>query len=221
MTTVKFHGFLKKKYGDSVKLNLGRITDLVSAIDSIKKDFRKTLNELSQNGKHYSVIASEMGKVLEVVPTVIGFGKWAILIAAVILMVVGIGWAIMAGFTLAMLAGVGTAATLASMTAGFLIMTGISLAVTALTMPKPNAPPKQGRATGGATQTSSARAKSYLFDTSQNRAFQGGIIPIGYGKYKIASKIINISIKNYEQSINFEKSLQEDFLETSNLGIND
>jgi predicted phage tail protein len=220
MTTVKFHGFLKKKYGDSIKLNLGRIGDLMNAIDSIKKDFRKTLNELSQNGKHYSVLASEGGKVLEIVPTLMGFGKWAIFAAAIVLMFIGIGWALMAGYTLTMLAG-GVGATFLSGLTGFLITTGISLAISALTMPKQNAPSRQGRATGGATQTSSARGKSYIFDTGQNKASQGSIIPIGYGKYKISSKIINIAIKNYDSSISFERVLETDFLQKANLYIND
>jgi predicted phage tail protein len=196
MTTIKFHGFLKKKYGDSVKLNLGGIKNLINALESVKKDFRKTLIELNKNGQNYDFIFSKEKKEIEIVPSIIGSGKMGIIIAGVLLMVIGIGWALIAGFTLAMLIG-GAGATWGSMIAGTLISTGISTIISGITAPSMPKMQQQRQSSGGGQISASSIMKSYFFNSNSGSMSQGSLIPIGYGRMKTGYKTIYLSTKNY------------------------
>jgi predicted phage tail protein len=85
---------------------------------------------------------------------------------------------------------------------GIAFSVGVSLLITALTMPSaPGSSDATGKAammaSGGSTSTIDAAAKSYVFDNLQNNASQGSPIPIGYGRMKIGSEVINVSSKSY------------------------
>ena len=60
-------------------------------------------------------------------------------------------------------------------------------------------PPSQN--TPGSTGTSTAASQSYLFSNGENVTQQGGPVPLGYGRLKIGSAVIQQTIKNYPNSI--------------------
>ena len=49
MTTVKIYGLLSKEFGTTIKIHLGKINDVLIAIDAVKNGFRKKVNELSRS----------------------------------------------------------------------------------------------------------------------------------------------------------------------------
>lgn len=185
MTEVKIHGYLSKIFGSSFKFHLGKINDVVKAIDSIKPDFRKKLIELQSNGYNYSLNVE--GNLINIIPIVGGSGRSFAKVLAIILIVVGIVLMFIPGF---------------QMLGMQLMLSGTQLAIAAFFPPKIKYPNTSG-STGGATLASVAAGKSYVFSSVNNLASQGSLINIGYGKLLVGSKIVNVSIKNYTTSQTF------------------
>jgi predicted phage tail protein len=109
----------------------------------------------------------------------------------------------------------GTWATIGSI----VLSLGITLAMTAYKLKslsqQKNAKQEIDRAVGGTAARVATRNKSYIFSNTQNVAFQGMSVPIGYGKTRIGSKIISISIKNFPVTTSFSnasQSLQNNFI---------
>ena len=73
-------------------------------------------------------------------------------------------------------------------------------------------------ASGGTVATiTTSNSKSYTFANKENIAKQGISVPIGYGRKKIPSRIIQIGIKNYRVNSTFENESKNQ----SNYLIND
>jgi predicted phage tail protein len=183
MTEVRIHGYLSKFFDSNIKLHLGRLNDVFRAISAIKTGFREKVIELQNKGYYYTT--SIIGNVINIIPCVSGFGKALRIIFIVILVIVAIVAAIFGAWDIAFYA----------------ITTAISLAM----YKDPKFPSfNQTRVnTGGAVVPAGNKNKSYIFSNNKNLASQGSLIPVGYGKMKIASKIINISVKNYPTSQSF------------------
>jgi predicted phage tail protein len=190
MITVNFHGFLKKKYGDSLKINLSRTNDLVIAIDSIKKGFRKTINDLNLKGQYYSCVADKKNKKIDLLPCISGSKNTFRRIFGAFLIVVGVALAFVGFPTL-----------------------GINIAFLGLSIllaPKMPKLEQQKQAVGGLTSTPGSSSKSYYFLNNTNIATQGTFVPVGYGKYKVNSNLINFSQKNFSTSYSFNQIIQFD-----------
>ena len=185
MTEVKIHGYLSKIFGSSFKFHLGKINDVVKAIDSIKPNFRKKLIELQSDGYIYSL--ETKGNLINIIPIISGSGKTFAKILSIIMIVVGIVLLFIPGFQFL---GVQ------------LIMSGLQLGVAAFFPPKIRFPDTSG-SVGGATFANVAAGKSYVFSNVNNLASQGSLINIGYGKLLVGSRIVNISIKNYTTNQTF------------------
>jgi predicted phage tail protein len=185
MTEVKIHGYLSKLFGCSFKFHLGKTNDVVKAIDSVKPNFRKKLIELQSNGYIYSLEIN--GNLINIVPVINGSGRTFAKILSIILIVVGIILCFIPGFQ-----GLGIQ----------LIMSGVQLGIAAFFPPKIKYPDTSG-STGGATFANESAGKSYIFSNASNLASQGSLISIGYGKFLVGSRIINISIKNYTTNQTF------------------
>lgn len=218
MTTIRLHGLLSKKFGSIIKLYLGNLNHVISAIDSIKQDFRKKINELSIEGFNYFIQKDPVdSNVIHVMPYVVGAGRVAMIVAIVIIMVVaiiltagaasaGVGAfaaaagstsaaAVTAGATMITVAGISMTAVGAASAAMTLFSIAGSMAYSMLTAKAPEAAASVGGAMGGAAMGSIAAGKSYVFSSANNAETQGSTIPLGYGKMKIGSKLINFSIK--------------------------
>lgn len=233
MTTIVLNGILGKVFPKKIKLNLGRINDFVNAIDSIYKGFRFKMKELAENGYNYAYKYDKEKKELTIIPLISGAGKNAIIIIAIVLIVVAV---LLAPFTLgafASLLGSSGSAGAAIVAAGgaisfaqaagiFLVsamfMTGISLLVQGLMMKPLKAPPAELKAVGGGTMSASGSSKSYVFSGDRNVATQGTSVPIGYGKMKVGSRLIHLSIKSFSTFLTFEDAVQ---YSSTTLNLND
>lgn len=188
MTEVKIHGYLSKIFGSSFKFHLGKINDVVKAIDSIKPNFRKKLNELQSSGYLYSL--NVRGNLIEIIPVVNGSGgisRGFAKVLSVIMVVVGIVLLFVPGFQ-----GLGFS----------LIQSGLQLGMAAFFPPKIKYPDTSS-SVGGATFANESAGKSYIFSNPSNLASQGSLISIGYGRFLAGSRIINVSVKNYTTNQTF------------------
>lgn len=181
MTQVNLHGLLAFEFGSSIQLFLKKPKDVFSAIDANRKNFYKKIIELAKIGCHYSIIVdgediknlSELElkkqyKVIDLVPVVVGSGGGGFLAA------IGVVAMFIPG-----LQGVGIA----------LIGMGVSMMLAP--KPQPLEPPK------AAVGTASAFNQSFFFSNIANLAQQGSPVPIGYGRLKIGSLVIQNSQSSY------------------------
>jgi predicted phage tail protein len=187
MTQVNLHGLLSFEFGESMRIFLRRPKDVFTAIDANKKNFYKRIIELAQIGCHYSIVVDgvdikdlkelelkKQHKVIDLVPVIIGTGGGGGFLGGV-LAVVGI-------VTFFFNPGIGVA----------LLGMGVSM----MLAPKPpsNAgtePPK------AAIGTASAINQSFYFSNIANLAQQGAPVPLGYGRLKIGSSVIQESSSSY------------------------
>jgi predicted phage tail protein len=189
MTKVNLHGLLAFEFGKSMTFSLKRPKDVLYAINANKKNFYNKVIELSQIGCHYSIIVDgediknlneldlkKEPKVIDLVPVIIGTGSSSGVLGGV-LAVVGIVAMFIPG-----LQGVGIA----------LIGMGVQMMLT----PKSTSgagtePPK------AAIGTASAINQSFYFSNIANLAQQGAPVPLGYGRLKIGSSVIQESSSSY------------------------
>jgi predicted phage tail protein len=224
MTTIVFHGLLAKKFGEKVKVRLGRLCDFVPAVDAIKTGFRDFLLKLNKNNQDYTVHLEKNGTEIHLVPSIVGAGKTVMIIIAVIIIIIciivawylapyiGSSGASFLGTLTGTAGGFSSAAAVGSMAVGIAFSVGVSLLMTALTMPSaPGSNDASGQAamasSGGSTSTVDSAAKSYVFDNLQNDASQGQPIPIGYGRMKIGSNVIHVSRSVYSLDQLFDNEI--------------
>ncbi len=190
MTTVKIYGLLSKEFGETIKIHLGRINDVLIAIDAVKNGFRKKINELNKNKLSYCIQIDKKNKTLSILPVIGGSGKawkWIVTVVLVIAAVVAFYFG--------------------------MPMLGMSLLSSAFQMgqyammklPTIKPPKSQEQSVGGAFYASESAGQSYIFDNTQNISSQGTIVDFGYGRFKTASKILAISVKNYPTNIPFSE----------------
>lgn len=197
MTTVKIYGLLSKEFGETIKIHLGRINDVLIAIDAVKNGFRKKINELNKNKLSYCIQIDKKNKTLCILPIIGGSGKvWKWVVTAVLVVAAVVAFA----FGMPML--------------------GVSLLTSAFSMAQyamikiPSPPKLPDQSIGGAAYASEAAGKSYIFDNMQNISSQGTIVDFGYGRFKTASKILAISVKSYPTNISFNE--EADFYSLGN-----
>lgn len=183
MTNVYIHGLLAKEFGRKFKFSLGRPKDVVSAIDANKKGFTNRIIELAKKGAHYYIVVDgivankfslERGtpKDIHIIPMISGSAG----------VVTAIGVILYA------------AAYLAPEYAAILVALGsiaISYGISNL-MQKGNKSD-----VGSASATANALNKSFLFSNGENVAEQGNPLPIGYGRLRIGSAVIQSTIKSF------------------------
>jgi len=220
MTNVIIHGILAKKFGKLIKIRLGNIKSVVSAIDSMKRGFRKELCELFHEKVYYEIVINKDAlNEIHFIPCILGFGSggggWKILgyvlmVVAVILTIASMG--AFAPVTTAMSTWlfvgslvVSTLGTLASVYGTKLEMTAKINALFAqlASQMKVNSSKKDTYA-GGGTKLIGGAGSSYLFSNEVNFNTQGQIVRLGYGKVKTGTNTIGVSIKSVPMSVSLE-----------------
>jgi predicted phage tail protein len=187
MTEVKIYGYLAKLFGNSFKIYLGRLNDVIQAIDSIKSGFRQKIIELQTNGFSYCI--QRTSNTINIIPFINGAGRAVMRVISVILVVVGIVLLFIPGFQM-----LGTQ----------MIQMGLQIGIAAFTpIPKIRFPSSDATV-GGSTAEVKKGNQSYVFSNRENLATQGSLVRLGYGQLKINSNIINVSIKNYPTNLSFE-----------------
>ena len=191
MTNIILHGILAKEFGENFKMQIYKAANVIKAIDVNRRNFNKRIFELSREGLNYTMIVdgkkiTELEELniqkepqeIHLVPLIIGAGGFALV-------------AIMTGVA------VGTTLTggafLAAIAINMVVMTAISIGLQMLLAPKPDAGPPISAST-------KALKESFNFSNKANVAAQGVPVPVGYGRLKVGSQLIQMSIKSYSQS---------------------
>lgn len=177
MTTIRLHGILGKEYSNVFSLNIGNPSSVFSAIDCNRKGFLKRVVELQKQGFIYDVIVNKTritdGYQMDTMKNP----------ETIDLVPVIVGSGPIAGFLF------GGTSILGSI-AGSLALAGISYALS----PKPDTQDQRVSATAEASRS------SFVFSNVINTASQGTPVPIGYGRLKIGSKVIQATVKSFPQN---------------------
>lgn len=210
MTTINLHGLLAQEYQKQFVLKIDNVKDIVRAIDANRKGFLRRLNDLQREGLLYNIIvnggASESDgwttkdiKQVDLVPVIAG----AFWVGAMVSAAVGaVGAA--AGAVAGAVGAIGGAIGAIGAAAGGAKM--LALAVGASMLSKALAPqPEQTPDVGGATDEpvtfeSRAASASMMFNNVANIVSQGAPVPIGYGRLKIGSSVIQSTVKSFPMS---------------------
>lgn len=185
MTTVKIHGVLGKDAGDTFVMDVGKTSQVIEAIDANRPGFIKKINKLAAKRFYYAIVVdgkriknaqsflkSKNPKKIDIVPVISGEG--------------GIGEAFVLIATWA--AKNQVLATLAL----FVISTAVTLLLA----------PKQKGFDMKATEASTrGLERSFEFSNKQNLASQGVPVPVGYGRLRVGSQVVQACIKTFPQNV--------------------
>jgi len=180
MTQVYIHGILAREYGNVFELNLPNPKDVLEAIDCNRSGFIQRLVELQKEGFCYDIIIDKKRVTQEEHMTGVKNPKTIDLVPAI----TGAG---------PIAAGIGA---FGSFLAGGTFLAKLTLAVIfaaisyALT-PKPEFEALEIEA--------DASKSSLIFSNTVNVASQGSPVPIGYGRLKVGSQVIQATIKSFPQ----------------------
>lgn len=205
MTNIYLYGMLGKIFGNYFRIYINDANSAIKAIECNRPGFIKKLYSLSKNEYDYyliidGVVIKDKNDFLEkkrikeinIIPCIKGSGPLGGLAAA------GLGLAAgTAGFTIV--------ATLVNALLSTALSVGISMIMNSIN--KQSEPPQQSAqriSVGGMTSAISAAGRSYIFSNPNNNATQGSVIPIGFGKMRIASSLIYSSVKNFDTFFEFK-----------------
>lgn len=183
MTLVKIHGILAREYGNSFKFDLPNPKNVLEAIDCNKTGFIKRLVQLQKQGFCYDIIINKKRVTQEEHISGVRNPETIDLVPAI----AGSGPAVF-------LPLVGGNALLANI-ASALFFAVVSYALT----PKPEVEALEIEA--------DAAKSSLIFSNTVNVASQGSPVPIGYGRLKVGSQVIQATIKSFPQHQTPQKAL--------------
>jgi predicted phage tail protein len=188
MTQVNLHGLLSFEFGESMRIFLRRPKDVFTAIDANKKNFYKRIIELAQIGCHYSIVVDgvdikdlkelelkKQHKVIDLVPAITGTGGGNGLFGGILTVIGVVAFFFNPGIGIAL----------------------IGMGVSMMLAPKPGGPVEPPKASVG---TASAFNQSFFFSNVANLSQQGSPVPIGYGRLRIGSLVIQSSQSSYPLS---------------------
>lgn len=192
MTTINLHGILAKEFGDLISCSLSRPKEVVDAVSVNKPLFRKRLIELAEEGIHYSLIVDgdniktidqwnlkKQPLVIDFVPIICGHGPAILLVAGIASMIGGT---------------VGISALGIAAGTGWLVNVGVMMVGMAIQMML--APTPETKRTEA---TISGAKESFMISSAGNLADQGVPLPVGYGRLRTGSYIVQSTIKSYPQ----------------------
>ena len=183
MTQVHIHGILAREYGDIFELSLPNPKDVLEAIDCNRTGFIRRLVELQKQGFCYDIIIDKKRVTQEEHISRVKNPTTIDLVPAI----AGSGPA----FFLPLVGGSKLLATIASA----LFFAAVSYALT----PKPEIEALEIDADGSKS--------SLIFSNTVNVASQGSPVPIGYGRLKVGSQVIQATIKSFPQHQTPKESL--------------
>lgn len=188
MTAITVHGILAKEFRSHFKFAIKSTKEVLDAITCICPQFRNRIVELSNQGVHYTLlidgkkIESEADLVISKEDQIIDF-----------IPIIG-----GAGGSFGKIIQVVVAIALIATGNPFLIAVGTTLLTNALMKP-PDLPRPE-------SDVSSAK-QSFNFSSKANVTEQGMPVPVGYGRLRVGSAIIQSNIKYYPQAFRPEDSI--------------
>jgi predicted phage tail protein len=196
MTKINLYGLLAFEFGDSIEVSLRKPKEVFDAIGANRKNFHKRIIELSEQGLNYAIIVDgfdiknleelqvrKSPKVIDLVTVICGKGP----IAAV----AGLGLAIGGGMAIS--AGAVGGALFAAQMALSIGIGLMGMAIQQMLAPKPESQKPPSSSIG----TAAALSQSFYFANRANSAEQGSPVPIGYGRLKIGSLVIQATTSSY------------------------
>jgi predicted phage tail protein len=176
MTNIRLHGVLAKEYGQNFYLSVGRPKNVLHAIDANRDGFIGRVIQLQKEGCMYEIIINK--KRLNAQSKLQNQDT-----ADTIDLVPAIAGSGPVGALLVM---IGESAFLTQLVTS-VVFAAISYALS----PTPEVDQVEG--------TARASAQSQVFSNPENLASQGAALPLGYGRLRVGSKVIQASIKSYPQ----------------------
>jgi predicted phage tail protein len=192
MTQVTLHGTLAKEFQKSFNLSINRPKEVFDAISCSHPKFRHRIVELARQGIYFTILVN--GKKIEKIEDLKIRTQQSI---DIVPLICGSGPAVIVPFLIA--------------AAKAILMTAAMTALTMLLTPKPEIQRP--------TSNVSASKQSFTFSSKANVIEQGMPIPIGYGRLRVGSAIIQSSVKSYPQAFQ-EKDLFKSGTESSQSRIN-
>jgi predicted phage tail protein len=189
MTTIKIHGLLANEYGSEFRAVIDKPKDAWDAVDVNRPGFITRMLDLAREGVYYGVVVNDdhldynemncSGDFEEVhlVPLILGAGPLLGIIPAFIGKVAT--------------AAVGVFGGLGSFFGTF-ALTAASLFISALLQPTPKLPQPKSPVAGS--------KDSFIFSNKINVAKQGIPVPLGYGRLRVGSAVVQSTVKSFPQT---------------------
>jgi predicted phage tail protein len=212
MTTINLHGILAREFGNSFSMKIKKPKQVIDAITCNKASFKKRILELNQQGIHYTILIDgenitterqleiiKENTVIDFAPVICGQGFVALLTTIGGALLGGGAGAAAVGGLFATAAGAAAQATLlSSILGGVLNMVALTVIQQALS---PSEKPQRTEATVSGTK------ESFLISSKGNLAEQGIPVPVGYGRLRVGSYIVQSTVKSYPQKYQTRKAL--------------
>lgn len=190
MTTVRLHGILAKEFGAEMCYKIRRPKEIFNAIDANKPNFIKRVMDLFKEGIHYSIVV-DGEDIKEIHELNVTKEPDCIDIIPAIMGSGKVGGAI--------LTIVGAALMFVNVGLGAAVM-GIGLQMMLAPRPKPEQRPEA---------VVSGLQDSFVFSSKANLAQQGIPVPVGYGRLRVGSAIIQSTIKSFPQKYKPNLAMEE------------
>ncbi len=209
MTNIIVHGILAKEFRSHFKFAIKKPQEIFDAISCVCPKFRNRMVELTNQGIHYSLLIdgkkveseadlriAKDGQTIDLIPTICGAGSNGGIIAMLVIGIAtaGLGLAA-AGASAGFLGAISGAAGILQTVGVGLIGMGLQAALA----PKPNMERPSSDV--------SAAKQSFNFSSKANVAEQGIPVPVGYGRLRVGSAVIQSSIKSYPQAFRPEDAV--------------
>lgn len=198
MTQVILHGILAKEFRKSFSLAIKRPKEVFDAISCSHDNFRNRIVELSNQGIHFALLVDGQ-KTASMEQMSIALGNQKIDIVPVI---IGAGGAFLVGTVLGFSTAAGTIGAFAATAINSLIIGVAMMGIQMALAPKPEMQRPE-------SVVNSAK-QSFLFSSKANIAEQGIPVPVGYGRLRVGSAVIQSTIKSYPQGFEKEIALKSD-----------
>jgi len=180
MTQVRIHGILAREFGDTFPMKVGSSKDVLHALDANNEGFIARIIELQKEGFFYEIIINKK-RVNHTEEMHYHFDPETIDLVPAI---TGSGIAALGAYVV----GAIGAGTFFAAIAKAVLFAAISYALS----PKPEVEQLE--------ITADASKESLIFSNTVNLATQGAPLPIGYGRLKVGSQVVQATVKSFPQS---------------------
>ena len=181
-TYIQLHGILAREYDGHFEYELGNPKNVLQAIDTNRKGFINRIIELEKQGFCYDIIIDKKRVIHAEEMEQFKNPKTIDLVPAIT------GSGVVATVVGSIVSFLGTSGLVATLVKA-VIFAAVAYALT------PTPEPEEAleiEAKGSRT--------SMIFSNTVNTASQGSPVPLGYGRLKVGSQVIQATIKSYPQS---------------------
>jgi predicted phage tail protein len=173
MTTIRLHGVLGQEFGKCFKGEISKPKEAFSLIEANRPKFKKRILELHKKGFNYTVVVD--GKKISN-SSELEIAKKSSVVDIVPL-----------------ISGSGPLAPILVAVAVAVVLALVAVAIALLLAPKPPEPPDISVTARGFEQ-------SFIFANKANVAAQGVPVPVGYGRLRVGTQVVQACIKSFPRN---------------------